>query len=201
MQIYLAPLSAMDIGAAIALDQRCLGGFWSEASYRQELSHPEHTLLGVHGQTQDHPQRQLLGLAASWGILEETHITLLMVDPDYRRRGLGQCLLWGLLMDAHQRGDRQWTTLEVRVTNTAALQLYQGFGFAVVGTRPRYYDQPVEDAIILWCKGLNTEAFGQGLTAKKDEIMARFQGWDWQLHTHLKDFPHSHKSDQQIADQ
>ncbi|MDG2991572.1 GNAT family N-acetyltransferase [Candidatus Synechococcus calcipolaris G9] len=185
MQIYLAPLQEGDIGAAIALDQRCLGGFWGEASYRQELSQPHHTLLGIHGQGMDHlPQeRELLALGASWGILEETHITLLMVHPDYRRRGLGQCLLWGLLKDAQQRGDRQWATLEVRASNQGALHLYQGFGFTSVGTRPRYYDHPVEDAVILWCKGLGTASFRQGLATKKKAIIARFHRWGWQFHS------------------
>lgn len=180
MQIYLAPLQETDLGAAIALDQTCLGGFWSEASYRQELSLTNHTLLGIHGQGLE--SRELLGLAASWGILEETHITLLMVHPDYRRRGLGQCLLWGLLKDAQQQGDRRWATLEVRVSNGGALQLYQDFGFRAVGTRPRYYDHPVEDAVILWCKGLGTPSFRQDLGAKKTAIMARFQQWGWQFH-------------------
>ena len=45
-------------------------------------------------------------------------------------------------------------TLEVRRSNTAAVALYTALGFAVEGVRKDYYEQPQEDALVLWRHGL-----------------------------------------------
>jgi ribosomal-protein-alanine N-acetyltransferase len=80
------------------------------------------------------------------------------VHPQHRRKGYGRILLIELLTSAYQRG-LEWATLEVRPSNQAAVQLYEGFGFETVGRRRRYYQDDGEDALILWHKGLQTPAF------------------------------------------
>ena len=72
----------------------------------------------------------------------------LAVRPEARRQGLGRRLmeaLWARLMEL---GDES-LTLEVRASNTPAIALYEGLGFVQVGRRPRYYEKPREDALIL----------------------------------------------------
>ncbi len=74
-----------------------------------------------------------------------------------------RCLL-ALADEARRRSCTAWT-LEVRLSSTGAQELYRRFGFAPAGIRPRYYEN-VEDAIVMWCNDLTSEAYGAHL----DEI-------------------------------
>jgi ribosomal-protein-alanine acetyltransferase len=107
-------------------------------------------------------ENKLIGLACLWAILGEGHITMLGIHPDYQGQGLGKTLLYGLLKLAHQR-QLEWATLEVRASNFVAISLYQKFGFKAAGRRPGYYQQPEEDALILWRSGLQQPEFEEDL--------------------------------------
>jgi [ribosomal protein S18]-alanine N-acetyltransferase len=126
------------------------------------------------------PTFPLLGIACLWAILEEAHITILAVHPDYQRQGLGQVLLWALLQSAWKRG-LEWATLEVRVSNQAAIALYQKFGFSEVGRRRRYYQDTGEDALILWHNGLQRPDFQQTLKIWQSQIGDRLRQSGWGL--------------------
>ena len=81
-------------------------------------------------------------------LLDEGYITNVAVDPSRRRQGVAAQLLQ--VFDNFARGNQlAFLTLEVRPSNTAAIALYQGFGFREVGRRRNYYDLPKEDALIL----------------------------------------------------
>jgi ribosomal-protein-alanine N-acetyltransferase len=84
-----------------------------------------------------------------WVILEEAHITNIAVDPEKRRLGIGRTLVSAML-ETMQSNDIKKVTLEVRDGNTAARRLYESFGFKEAGIRPDYYQEPKEDAIIMW---------------------------------------------------
>lgn len=77
----------------------------------------------------------------------EWELENIAVAPMARRQGVGAELLRGLLKEAQCQGARQ-IRLEVRASNAAARALYEGCGFAQAGTRPRYYQNPQEDAIL-----------------------------------------------------
>ena len=79
---------------------------------------------------------------------DEGYITNVAVDPSRRRQGVAAQLLQ--VFDNFAHGNQlAFLTLEVRPSNTAAIALYQGFGFREVGRRRNYYDLPKEDALIL----------------------------------------------------
>jgi [ribosomal protein S18]-alanine N-acetyltransferase len=69
------------------------------------------------------------------------------VDPARRREGIGRALIEGLIARA---GTEASYTLEVRVSNAAAIALYESYDFRRAGTRPRYYADNGEDAVIMW---------------------------------------------------
>ena len=79
---------------------------------------------------------------------DEGQILNLAVHPDRRREGLGRKILDRLLAEASARG-MGLVSLEVRVSNTAAISLYQSAGFTVEGRRPHFYKQPAEDAFVM----------------------------------------------------
>jgi len=175
-ELHLQPLAAEHLEAAAALDALCLGGLWSLDGYQRELDSPNSDLLSLRFNRAT--ASPLIGLGCFWAILEEAHITLLAIHPDYQRQGLGQLLLLALLQRAAARGLER-STLEVRDRNQPALNLYAKFGFQVAGRRRGYYQATSEDALILWRSGLQQPSFARELTAWHGEIERRLgdRGW------------------------
>jgi ribosomal-protein-alanine N-acetyltransferase len=116
---------------------------WSKRMFEDELSNPQaHYLvleLGEH----------VIGYGGFWKILDEGHITNIAVHRDFRGKSYGKKLLKALLEHARNLGIHA-LTLEVRVSNAAAIALYEGFGFEKAGVRKRYYADNQEDALIMW---------------------------------------------------
>lgn len=81
-------------------------------------------------------------------VVDELHILNLAVAPDERGKGLGTKLLRYILEEGTRRGARH-ATLEVRVSNLVAQRLYRNFGFRKVGVRKHYYNDNLEDALVL----------------------------------------------------
>jgi [ribosomal protein S18]-alanine N-acetyltransferase len=91
---------------------------------------------------------QVVGYAAVWVVLDQAELGDVAVAEAWRRRGLGRRLLEVVLALMPEVGVRE-LFLEVRVSNEAARQLYEAYGFAEVGRRKNYYDRPREDALVL----------------------------------------------------
>ncbi|MCC5900040.1 GNAT family N-acetyltransferase [Sodalinema gerasimenkoae] len=170
--LVLHPLTSHQLEPILQLDQLCFGGLWTQEGYQRELDSPNSILLGI--QDQDLPE-PLLALGCLWAILDEAHLTILAVHPDYRRRGLGQLMLWGLLHAARQR-QLSRATLEVNANNLAARSLYEQFGFREAGRRRRYYGNG-DDALILWLSGLQNGNFLQKLEEWDQQIQHRIATW------------------------
>ena len=90
----------------------------------------------------------VLGFLGMWFMADEAHITAIAVREPYQRRGIGELLLISCVELAILR-KADVVTLEVRVSNTLAQELYQKYGFEIVGTRKRYYTDDHEDAFIM----------------------------------------------------
>jgi [ribosomal protein S18]-alanine N-acetyltransferase len=174
--LHLKTLEPDQLEAVVELDRLCLGGMWTIDGYRRELDSPNSDLLILQSEAS-----QILGVGCVWAILEEAHITMLAIDPQYQRQGLGLALLHALLGSAQQRG-LEWATLEVRVSNRGAIALYERLGFESVGERKRYYQNPEENALILWRKGLQRDEFVPQWLGWEQEINDRLQksGWEFQ---------------------
>jgi len=140
------------LSAVVALDRLCFGQLWSLDAYQRELDSPKSELLGLS------MGEQLIGLGCYWAIVEEAHLTILAIHPQYQNQGLGKFLLCALLDSARQRGLER-ATLEVKASNHRALRLYQKFGFVTAGRRRNYYQETGEDALVLWLKGLQSHQF------------------------------------------
>jgi [ribosomal protein S18]-alanine N-acetyltransferase len=97
----------------------------------------------------------------------DAHVTTVAVDPAWQRNAIGTRLVLGLSNAAIARGCTG-LTLEVRVTNTAAQELYRRFGFAPAGVRKNYYTETNEDAIVMWAHDIDLPEH----RARLDEIAA-----------------------------
>ena len=125
------------------LEQACFSRPWSEEMLREELDNPLASFIVALGDN-----GQVLGYAGLTVVAGEGYIDNVAVREEYRRQGIAQDLLNVFLRfgSAHQL---RFLTLEVRASNDPAKQLYLKHGFAQVGRRPGYYDDPREDAIIM----------------------------------------------------
>lgn len=92
---------------------------------------------------------RIIGECGVRDILGEGEITNVAVLPGYRGNGIATRMLGTLLEESAARGTRTFT-LEVRAGNTAALALYKSFGFKTEGRRAAFYEDPIEDALIMW---------------------------------------------------
>jgi ribosomal-protein-alanine N-acetyltransferase len=90
----------------------------------------------------------VIGFCNYWLVADELHILNVAVHPDERRNGHAARLLQHILDEA-SRNKTRVVSLEVRVSNLAAQALYRKFGFRKVGTRPRYYADNGEDALLM----------------------------------------------------
>ena len=92
---------------------------------------------------------KILGYMGIMMVLDEGEITNVVVAASYRRQGIGRQMLEYLLREVKTLGIGD-CTLEVRVSNTPAIRLYESLGFQGEGIRPNFYEKPVEDALIMW---------------------------------------------------
>jgi [ribosomal protein S18]-alanine N-acetyltransferase len=116
----------------------------------------------------------IIGFAGLWLMVDEAHITTIATHPDYRRRGLGEFLLVGL-MDIAYSISAKWVTLEVRASNATAQNLYYKYGFREAGVRRRYYNDNQEDALIMWTDEIHSPIYKQKYLALKAKLLEKLE--------------------------
>ena len=92
---------------------------------------------------------QLIGFCGMWIVLDESQITNVAVMPEGRGQGIGEQLMREALRIAEERGCIVMS-LEVRVSNDVAQNLYRKLGFQAGGIRKKYYTDNQEDALVMW---------------------------------------------------
>jgi [ribosomal protein S18]-alanine N-acetyltransferase len=141
-KITIGPMRLEDVEAVHHIEELSFSQPWSRATFESEVRDNRfaHYLVARN-------HRGPLGYGGMWVILDEAHVTTLAVLPRYRRRGLGGRLL-RFLMDLALHLGATRMTLEVRISNQEAMDLYKKFGFVQRGMRKQYYQD--EDAYIMW---------------------------------------------------
>ena len=154
LDVKISSISVDEIESILILDRLCFGGLWSIDSYRRELTNDNSHFIGISVASSLEPATNgLIGFGCFWAILDEAHITLLGIHPQYQRQGFGRSLLQALL-DRARSIDMARATLEVRASNQGAIDLYEQYRFQTVGRRKKYYQDNNEDGIIMWRGGL-----------------------------------------------
>ncbi len=91
---------------------------------------------------------EIVGYIGAHNVLGEVSVANIAVSPKYRRQGVGGLLL-NKLVSVSEEENAGFVTLEVRKSNLGAISLYEKAGFCVVGERKRFYENPVEDALLM----------------------------------------------------
>jgi len=171
-----------DISEVMEIERRTFSMPWSMRAYEQELlRNPNaHYLVLRPREVRTAllplpPQRlPILGYGGFWLVPDEAHISTIAVDGPWRGRGLGELMFLALLEEAIACG-ANLITLEVRASNTVAQRLYQKYGLEIVGRRPRYYRDNLEDALLMSVEEVRSTAYRERLEALKAQLWARLQ--------------------------
>ncbi len=118
------------------------------------------------------PPAPIVGFAGMWTLMDEAHVTIIGVGPGHRSRGVGE-FVFTTLIDEATRRNATWVTLEVRVSNSRAQNLYRKYGFSVQATRRRYYSDDGEDAYVMSSPPINTPEFAEDYAALRAANRAR----------------------------
>ena len=167
LRFRIQPMTLADLPAVHAIEHASFSTPWPDDAYRSEI---ETNRLATYlvARAGD----EVVGFAGIWLMVDEAHITTFAVDPDWRRRGIGERLLLTLLDVAVERGARE-ATLEVRLSNVAARRLYEKYGFRPVGLRPRYYSDNGEDALIMTTEPLAGGAMRERIERLRATLLAQ----------------------------
>jgi ribosomal-protein-alanine N-acetyltransferase len=143
-----------DVEVVHRIDMQSFSLPWPENAFRYEVTENANARLWV-AEVPALTGKQVIGMICIWLVLDEAHIATIAVDPDYRRKGIGEGLLLHGLRQTRQEG-AVLAYLEVRRSNVAAQKMYKKYGFEVAGMRTHYYADNQEDAILMTLGSLGT---------------------------------------------
>ncbi|MFD2444212.1 ribosomal protein S18-alanine N-acetyltransferase [Bacillus sp. CGMCC 1.16607] len=133
-----------DIDQIVNIEKLSFAVPWSKESFYNELHNNQFAKYVVLEENE-----KIIGYCGVWMIVDEAHITNIAVLPEYRGRNLGDALLAKVMETVKEMGAKT-VTLEVRVSNTVAQNLYRKYGFKNGGIRKNYYSDNLEDALVMW---------------------------------------------------
>ena len=151
-----------DLGAVLAIDQEVYSRPWSPSFLRQQLASPGNRVNRV-----AEVDGRVVGHAGLMMVADYGHVTTLAVHPDVQGSGIGTCLMADLCRAAVER-QLVTMTLEVRVSNLRARELYRRFGFIPAGAQSGYYSDTGEDALFMQVDDLTGHAFMARVEAASD---------------------------------
>ncbi|MCD4686173.1 MAG: ribosomal protein S18-alanine N-acetyltransferase [Anaerolineae bacterium] len=169
----LRPMRLDDIPQVLAIDRAAFPISWSAKTYEFEISNHDTSHLAVLELPDDSTpaprgirsllQRLLggqlsgivVGYGGCWIIAGEAHISTIAVHPNFRRRGLGELLLVGMLQRAII-WNSEYSVLEVRESNLTAQALYEKYEYTAIGRRKGYYRDNSEDTLLMEIRPLDT---------------------------------------------
>lgn len=162
----IQPMMTADIPSVTRIERASFTTIWPSDAFYNELSTNKlaHYYVGRYDD-------RVVAYGGIWVILEDSHVTTLAVDPEYRGRRFGEVLLLRLIDEAIERG-AAWITLEVRESNIVAQRLYRKYGFTTVTMRSGYYSDDNESALIMWAGSLRSELYRNRLHVLRTRVEA-----------------------------
>ena len=144
MKVELRRLEQRDLETVEEIERASYPTPWSRSMFAAELRKPSSIALGAYLD-----EGELVGYAFVSRYVDAWHVMNVAVSPAFRRRGIASTLL-ERLFEVTASDPRRGYTLEVRVSNTGAIALYEKLGFEARGVRRGYYTDNREDALIMW---------------------------------------------------
>jgi len=143
-ELVIRPMTYEDLDEVVRIERMCFGwGAWSRGAFASELRRGDKSCFMVAT-----VGGKVVGFAGWRQEYDEAHVANIAVHPKMRGRKIGELLLRTILEEAVRRG-LNVSLLEVRKSNFVAQCLYRKYGYKVVTIRPRYYQFPLEDAVVM----------------------------------------------------
>jgi len=153
--VHIAAMRRRHVRAVLRIEQQVYPRPWSASLFHSELA-----LRSTRAYYIARIGRELVGYAGLMMTVDDGHVTTIAVDPRWHRHKIGTRLLLVLAREAIQRGATS-LTLEVRMSNRGAQELYRQFGFAPVGVRKNYYQEVNEDALVMWAHEVDRPEYSE----------------------------------------
>ncbi len=144
MSFSLRRLELGDLDAIEQIERVSYPTPWSRSMFASELAKQSSRSIAA-----VLPDGRLIGYLVLSRYVDAWHVMNVAVEPEQRRLGIASAMLRRLFADTRADAERGYT-LEVRVSNVAAISLYERFGFVPRGVRRGYYTDNREDALIMW---------------------------------------------------
>lgn len=137
-------MTIYDVNEVYEIEKQSFTLAWTKEAFEQEMLKNEFAYY-VLAETQE----GVVGYCGMWLVMDEAHITNIAISPKERGKKFGEALMREAIKTAKAQGAKLMT-LEARVSNIAALNLYKKLGFKNGGIRKGYYTDNQEDAIVMW---------------------------------------------------
>ena len=142
--VDISPMRRRHLRSVVRIEAQVYPRPWSHSLFVSELA-----LRSTRAYFVAKVGRDVVGYAGLMMSMTDGHVTTIAVDPAWQRHGIGMRLLLGLSREGIARGATA-LTLEVRLSNKGAQDMYRRFGFVPVGVRKGYYADTGEDALVMW---------------------------------------------------
>ena len=164
LTVHVSPMRRRHVRAVLRIEEQVYPRPWSMSLFLSELA-----LRTTRAYFVARVGREVVGYAGLMMTAEDGHVTTIAVDPRWHRHKIGTRLLIGLAREAIARGAEN-LTLEVRLSNKRAQDLYRRYGFSPVGVRKGYYQETNEDALVMWVHEVNTAEYAALLDGLERQI-------------------------------
>jgi ribosomal-protein-alanine N-acetyltransferase len=176
VDVQLVPMRRRHLRGVVRIEAQVYPRPWSHSLFVSELA-----LRSSRSYVVAKVGREVVGYAGVMMSLTDGHITTIAVDPPWHRHEIGTRLLLTLAHEAIERGALAMT-LEVRLSNRGAQEMYKRFGFTAVGVRKGYYADTGEDALIMWAYEVNEPPYRRLLAGiergiRGTTVIERLRGW------------------------
>ncbi|WP_438313250.1 ribosomal protein S18-alanine N-acetyltransferase [Sporosarcina sp. FA9] len=142
--ILYREMVAGDIPAVVGIEEEAFPTPWTKEIFEHEMNGNEYAYYVV-----AEVDNEVIGHMGMWIVLDECHITNVAVREHMRGNGIGEGLMRESIDFCKELAVRTMT-LEVRLTNSTAQNLYRKLGFQDGGIRKNYYSDDHEDALVMW---------------------------------------------------
>ena len=145
MSAAVRPLEYEDLDRICELEEASFSMPWKKADFEDLIESENSVYLVIE------EEGLIIGAAGYTDTLGDAYVNNVVIDESVRGKGYGKILMDALISDGLSKGIMNYT-LEVRVSNTPAIRLYESLGFESAGIRKRFYERPVEDAYVYWLR-------------------------------------------------
>jgi len=142
--VRIREMTQEDIDVVHEIEKETYSTAWTKDILTQEVVHNKHAFYAVVEYNDI-----IVGYAGMWVVFDDAQITTIAISPDYQGRKLGEQLFKHMLESAYALGVQR-LSLEVRISNIVAQNMYRKFGLVPGGLRKGYYTDNNEDAIVMW---------------------------------------------------